>query len=178
MNHDADTLAYLLFTSRARSRRQAKRMLREAGGRGTAAELDAVLRTIEQHPDRERIEHLADELTEAHHRAALAPEPGDVPLRQGRDHDEWIIGEGAESRRMYVIYIGADAAFIGEIFDGEGPPAPIDLEQYELDEGQTLGNILWLDDPPPKRERLDLFEVAREKLRAYDMMLDRDMDAP
>ena len=176
MAETIDTLAYLLFTARHRSRRQAKRLLREAGGRGTADELDAVLRAIDQHPERERIEHQAEELAVAHARAALAPRPADVPLAQGYGHDEWIIGEGAESRRMYIIYVGPDAAFLAEVFDSFDD-APPKMETYELDEGQALGNVLWLDhSPPTERERFDLFEVAREKLRAYDAMQERDLE--
>jgi len=175
-NDDHDTLARLLFVARYRSRRAAKREIREAGGRGTAADLDAMLRIIDQHPQREQIEHLADELGVADARAALAPRPADVPLRQGCGHDEWIIGEGAESRRIYVIYIGSDTAFIGEVFDSIDD-APLETEVYKLDEGQALGNVVWFDDPPPgERERFDLFELAREKLRVYDAMQDRDME--
>jgi hypothetical protein len=170
-----DAFARILFTARCRSRRLAKRELREAGGLGTATELEAVLGEIERSPNRAQIEHLADELGAAHARAMLAPRPADVPLLQGRGHDEWIIGEGAESRRMYVIYVGPDAAFIGEVFD-DVDDAPLDLEVYDLDEEQVLGNVVWLDDPPELKERFDLFEVAREKLRAYDSMQERDME--
>ncbi|MFA5266291.1 MAG: hypothetical protein WC378_20905 [Opitutaceae bacterium] len=170
-----DTYARLLFLARYCSRRSAKRELREAGGKGTATELDAVLREIASSPNREQIEHLASELADAHAKAALAPRPEDTPLRQGCGHDEWIIGEGAESRRMYVIYLGRDTAFIGEVFDDEADVPP-DLCRYDLDEGQVLANVVWLDELPSPREQADLFEIAREKLRAYDAMQDRDME--
>ena len=96
-------------------------------------------------------------------------------MEQGTLHDEWIIGEGATSRRTYIIYIGVDTSFVGEVFDSI-EDAPVNTEAYKLDEGQVLGNILWLDDPPSKRERFDLFEVAREKMRQYDAMLDKDLE--
>lgn len=176
IHDDIDAMALILFTARSRSRRLAKRVLREAGGRGTATELDAILGHIQRHPERGRIEHLADELADAAARAALAPTTADVPLTQGRGHDEWIIGEGATSRRMYVIYVGLDTAFIGEIFD-DAADAPPDCESYPFDEGQTLGNVVWLDEPPENPEdRETLFELAREKLREYDAMQERDLD--
>ncbi len=176
---DEDSLARLLFLCRYRSRRTAKREIREAGGLGTAAELDALLRAIEESPDRRRIEHLADELGAAWLAAEASPKTSDVPPAQGKGHDEWMIGEGIESRRMYVIHIGdfagTDAWFIGEIFDSI-EDAPFDCEIYKLDEGQVLGNVKWLYPTPSERVRFDLFEIAREKLRDYDIRQERDLE--
>ena len=172
---DEEALARILFCAHYRSRRLAKREIREAGGHGSAAELNSLFRAIEHSPDRARIEHLAEELGQAWLAAESAPTAADIPAAQGSGHDAWIIGEGAESRRMYIIHWGLDAAFIAEVFD-DLDDAPIETEAYKLDDGQFLGNVIWLSKPPAERMRLDLFEIAREQLRAYDAMQERDLE--
>lgn len=177
MTDDINVMARVMFLVRYRSRRMAKRELYEAGMRGTAEELNTILGMIERDPQRERIEQLANELGAAHVRAAFHTQANETPPDQGQGHDEWIVGEGASSGRTYLIYIGLDAAFIGEVFDSPAD-APAELEKYDLDDGQVLGNILWLDSdgPPTRRERENLFELAREKLREYDSYQEFDLE--
>lgn len=168
--NDIDVLARILFLVKYRSRRQAKREIREAGGQGNAHELDTLLGQIDAHARREEIVKLADQLGAAHRQAeAAAASP--QPSRTGCDHDDWIMGEGATSGRTYLVYIGPDAAFVGEIFDAEAE-APQEQPRWPLDDGQVLGNVLWLEDPPAGGELAALMVRAREQVRIYDAVLD------
>lgn len=165
--NNLETLAMLLFTSRHRSRRQAKRLLREAGGAGTAAELDAMLAAIAADPQRDEIEQHVRELVAAAMDASIADEtPPDV----GGDHPTWLVAEDTRSDRTFLVYIGTDCAFVGEVFDD-----PADCYETAvvavLDEGQVLGNVLWLDEPPEPERQAVLWVEARRQLRVYDKRL-------
>lgn len=158
-----ETWALILFTARHRSRRQAKRLLYEAGMAGTAEDLDRVLATIAEHPQRDEIEGQVETLRAA----ALEAERADAePPDLGGNHPEWLIAEDATSDRTFATYLGHDCAFVAEIFEdrdeaGEGYVAP-------LDEGQALGNVLWLDEPPPAERQAALWLECRRVLRVYD----------
>lgn len=167
MNYDElDTLALILFTTRHRSRRLAKRLLREAGGAGTATELDAMLRAIDQHPQQAEIENHVQSLACAALEANMREQqPGDV----GGDHPLWLQAEDTRSARSFLLYLGSDCAFLAELLDDESAPK-VDpaLLVAKLDEGQWLGNVLWLDDPPPVERQIALWLEARRELRVYD----------
>ncbi len=166
------TLAKLLFTAEHRSRRLAKRMLRESGGAGNAAELEHMLRFIEDHPRASKIKQLAAELATAHKEATLRRSlPSSLP---GSLHESWIVGEGTSSRRTYLLYLcpGGSESFLAEVFDADDG-----VDGWPLDEGQRLGNVLWIDGEVPADDRLhSLFSEARRQLRLYDAIGDQDME--
>lgn len=166
MTTDAETLALLVFASRHQSRRNAKRLLREAGGAGTAAELDAMLEYAETHPQWADIEAHVRELA----RAALdAQMTFQEPARTGEALPHWLIGEDARSDRTCLVYLGPATPFVAEIFDPDDPNATSVVS--ELDEGQRLGEVRWLGDVPrPERQAL-LWAQARRELRVYDKRL-------
>jgi hypothetical protein len=170
---DIDALARLLFIA-GQSRRQAKRLIREAGGVGSAEELDAVLAHIEHSPARPRIVALAEALRVA--AAAAVESLATPPDTSGGRHDQWLVCEGSTSRRTYLVYLcpAGSESFVAELFDEGG--APPDFEAWPADDGQALSNILWLDgaEPPPRSRRKELFAEARRQLRLYDAQLDAE----
>jgi len=160
---DIETWALVLFTARHRSRRQAKRLLYEAGMAGNADDLGRVLKIINDHPRRAEIEgHV-----EALHAAAIeAARTQATPPDLGGNHPEWIIGDAAGEVRTFITYLGHDCSFVAEVFDeGDCPP---ELVVGPLDDYQTLGNVLWLDEPPPAERQAALWLAARRVLRVYD----------
>ena len=84
MKNDTDTMALLLYTATHQSRRLAKRLIRDAGGHGSAEEHDALLAALEASSQRAEIHQQAENL----HRADLARQadterPGENhPLRR------------------------------------------------------------------------------------------------
>ncbi len=167
MDNDLDTLALLLFTARHRSRRQAKRLLRDAGGAGTAAELDAMLAAIESHPARGDIEDHVQRLAEAALAADLREQE---PAHVGGDHPKWLQCESIADARSFLLYIDTDCMFLAEIFD-DAAECRETAVVATLDEGQVLGNVLWLDEPPPPERQAVLWVDARRELRIYDKRL-------
>lgn len=166
---DINSLGDVLYHAR-RSRRQAKHFLHDSIGDGSAAMLDRILAFIASHPQRAAIEARADELTTA--RQQREHEARQRPL--GGLHDEWFIAEGLTGRQ-YIIYVGSDTAFVGEIFSSRHE-APRELEGAALDEGCWLANILWLDDEPAADERTALYQRARVALREYDLRKDAELN--
>lgn len=55
-------LVRILHSVRHESRRAAKRLIREAGGKGSAGELNTLLAEIADHPRRAEIERLSEQL--------------------------------------------------------------------------------------------------------------------
>ena len=167
MNDDLETLALILFTARHRSRRQAKRLLRDAGGAGTAAELDALLAIIAEHSQRAEIEDQVQSLASAAMEASMRDqEPADM----GGDHPQWLECEDTRSERSFVLYLGHDCAFLAEIFDDPSQCTETAVVA-RLDDGQVLGNVLWLDEAPPAERQAALWAEARRELRVYDKRL-------
>lgn len=167
MNHDIETLALIVYTARHRSRRQAKRLLREAGGAGTAEELDKVLAHIADHSQLAEIERNVRELTAAAVEAEMTKQE---PAKLGSDHPHWLVAEDARSDRAFVLYLGTDCAFLAEIFD-DADECRETAVLTRLDDGQVLGNVLWLDEPPEPERQAALWLEARRALRVYDKRL-------
>ena len=165
---DISALVDVFHAARYRSRRQAKRLLREAGGRGDAKELDAVLALVRAHPRREEIISLAEAREaarlEAERRAADAPP----------EHPEWLVSETPGERSTWLVHLcpGGSYSFVGRVFD-DNDECPPDMERYELDDGQWLSQICWLDGHRPEGKALAaLMAEARRELRVYDAELD------
>lgn len=176
MPNDIDILAIVLDAALNRSRRLAKRMLREAGGAGTAAELDRVLAEIAAHPRRGDIEDQAMRLCEARNQAARAR--SDEAARRATDgtpmgRPEWFLAEDVDDRRTWLLHLcpGGAWSFHAEVVDDEAG-ADWATEVYPLDAGQFLTRLLWLDgEPPPAVELKALMREARRQLRVYDAKL-------
>lgn len=172
---DLDILARILHANKFRSRRQAKRELRDLGVEpADAAALDQVLALIRGHDDAGEIHARAESIEaarlEGQRRRALdeMPPEGDLP--------EWLIGETPHWGRTFIMHLcpGGSRSFIGEVFD-EMPAAMRGCEAHELDEGQVLSNITWLDEGPPDAQMIrELMREARRQLRIYDTAADRD----
>lgn len=165
MSEDVQYLALVLHYAINRSRRQAKRLLRECGGVGTAAELDSVLAHIDAHPQRAAIHEHAGALAEAQREVETARTTSPRP----RVIDEWLIGEGPLSGRTYLAYFGVATAFVVEVFE-DAASCPPDARWCDADEGQVLGNLLWLDSDsvPDAEEEAALAAEAVRQLRIYD----------
>lgn len=163
---DLETLALILFTARHRSRRQAKRLLRDAGGAGTADELDALLRVIADHPQSAEIESHVQELAEAAFAAQIGLES---PPNVGGNHPQWLVAEDSRTDRTFLLFLGHDCSFLAEVFDARDACRETAVVA-KLDE-QWLGNVLWLGEPPPAERQASLWLEARRELQIYDKRL-------
>lgn len=161
-DHDRKLLAVILHMRRQNMpRRHLKRALRDVGMGGTAAALNELLDRLDSLTDVER----AEVEREAARLAEDEQPQGPPPLL----HDDWLIAENVTCDRTYIVYHGADAAFIAEVFDSEAE-APAGHEHAPLDEGQVLSNVVWLDEKPQNvKECHRLYSRAREALRMYDI---------
>lgn len=175
MSDDLTALANILFESVYHSRRSAKRAIREAGGKGSAEELDHLLAIIKSHPRRREIEDLAGERHGAE-RAAIAERLTGSPREET---PAWLFAESSDARRWFAVHFCPSGAwsFVGELFDDESlaPPA---MERYRMTEGQVLSNILWLDgEAPPMPERKALMAECRDRVAAYDAGCEDEFDS-
>lgn len=174
MSDDLNALADVLFEATYHSRRCAKRVIREAGGHGSAEELDRLLKIIATHPRRREIEALAGERHLAE-RAAMAERLRGAPREET---PAWLFAEDRSGRRWFVVHFCPHGAwsFVGELFDDESLTPP-DQERFPMLEGQWLSNILWLDgEPPPKPARKALMAECRAQLAAYDAGCEREFE--
>lgn len=175
--NDLEPLARLLYVARHESRRRAKRLIRDAGGHGSAEELDRMLAEIAEHPRRAEIEALAETYRRDAERAMV-----NIIAQKNRNQveadglppaEEWFVCEGAASRRTYVLHLcpaGAES-FLCEVIDPEErPPAGVAIPTAD---GQFLDNWLWLDGEPPDQVRWrSLASEASRQLRIYDAQLE------
>jgi hypothetical protein len=152
-------LAAILHAARHQSRRSAKRLLKQAGGAGTAAELDAALAAIEARPDRAQICSAAENLAvaEAQAEEAAAAAPNSLPRFLIDDTTD--IGEA----RVFVTHT-QKPRFIGEIMpEEEGEIAGVTLSGLSGEE--VVCRILWLD--PPKFDPNELMPALRAALERH-----------
>lgn len=146
----ADDCAKLLATVDVRGRRAAKRLLRDSGGEGTGPELDRLIARINQRHDFDDIRAAADDMASMW----LQAEQEAGRARTGTDAiDEWLIAEGSESGRYYVVHLGR-TPFVAEIDDTEN----------------GLTNFVWLGKPAEGRREMLLAE-ARAHIELYDERL-------
>lgn len=90
-------------------------------------------------------------------------------------NDEWLIAENENGRRQYLIHTTAPRFWCRLCDDDED--YPMSGLTAELDNGQTLADFTWFDQPPvDDAVLLSLFREASDAIDLYDRRLDRDMD--
>ena len=87
-----------------------------------------------------------------------------------RDHDRWIIGESATAERTYVIHT-QEPRFIGEVFDEDDADGILSSCSFAMTNGQSLANLIFIDDIPGNDELTVLLSEASELLAIYDTEL-------
>jgi hypothetical protein len=87
--------------------------------------------------------------------------------------EEWLIAEGVDGTREYVVHTYAPA-FIAQIFDSDEAPVLGEIE-YAMTTGQMLSRFYWYDEPVTgDREFMALCEATEEAVVEYDRILETD----
>lgn len=174
-------LARILFLATYRSRRLAKREIREAGGRGSAEELEAILTSIDGHEHEREIRAEAERMGEAHARTE-AYSIGDAAalgrsIDRDADREVWIFGEDAMGVREFVVLSGPAWGFVAEVFESEEVPAQVaGLESHELGEGYVLGNIEWAGERPEGLELVRVIDECRRQFAIFNRRIEKDAE--
>lgn len=160
---DADLLARVYHAAQYRSRRQAKRILRDAGGAGTAAELDQVLADLHAREDAVEIYRHANLIEQAANDSAQAA--------YNDSEERFVVGFGADTGARMIVHLcpGGSWSFVGRLT----PPTMAYDESEEshllVPAGLRLVDIVWLDGHRPEDDDLvRLLEAAAQAICEVD----------
>ena len=165
MNNDSlEFLAMVVAAARYRGPKHAKRVMHEHGiTPANSAALADLMKRIQAHPESGKIHDLAESIQAAR----MTRQRADVDRPDARP--SWLICERPDWSGTYILHLdpGGSFSFLGQVFDRLGA-APHGQTAADLDGGQVLSNIVWLNCEPPVELRRALMLEARRQLRIYD----------
>jgi hypothetical protein len=129
-------LGHLLHLSRATSRRRCKCYIRDHGGQGNAAEVDAALGMIAEHPERAEIERVADDWAA---KAKATADAAEAAARAERAREEAGLWAAVARRDGELV-----AKLIGDICDSAclDDPREVAIMNYGRPTAEQAGALI------------------------------------